>query len=62
MQASNSYLQAFALWLGITAIIYLLLLVVFAALHITFPAFLHISVSVLSSGYLVYRFLAPRLG
>jgi membrane protein implicated in regulation of membrane protease activity len=55
-------MQAFLLWLGLTTIIYLFLLVLFASLKIEFPGFLHVTVSVLSSGYLVYRFLAPRLG
>ena len=59
---SNTYVQTLLLGLGVAALIYLFLLVVFAALHLQFPAFLHISVSILSAGYLVYRFLMPRLG
>jgi threonine/homoserine/homoserine lactone efflux protein len=59
---SNTYVQTLMLGLGIAAMIYLLLWVLFAALNLQFPQFLHISVSVLGSGYLVYKFLMPRLG
>jgi hypothetical protein len=59
---SNTYVQTALLGLGIAALIYLLLLVVFAALNIPFPQFLHLTVSILSAGYIVYRFLMPRLG
>ena len=59
---SNTYVQTLLLGLGIATLIYLLLLVIFATLHLQFPTFLHITVSVLSAGYIVYRFLMPRLG
>lgn len=59
---SNTYFQMALSWLGIATLLYLFLLILFGALKIEFPQFLHVTVSALTSGYLVYRFLGPRLG
>ena len=58
----DHYIRLTMLGVGIAALIYVFLLVVFMALGIEFPTFLHVSVSVLGSGYLVYRFLLRRIG
>ena len=62
MYELGHYGRLFALWLGISALIYILLYLVFMVMEIEFPTFLHVSVSVLGSGYLVYKFLLRRVG
>ena len=56
------YGRLFALWLGISALIYIFLFLLFMALGIQFPTFMHVTVSLLGSGYLVYKFLLRRIG
>lgn len=58
----NRYVRITILWAFMTALIWLAIYFIFLALKAEFPAFLHMSVSMLGAGYVVYRFFAQRIG
>lgn len=62
LMMNNRYVQLTLLWLGIAAIIYIVLYLIFLALGFSLPTGLQIMVSALASGYLVYRFFEQRIG
>lgn len=61
MQTNNRYVQLGALTIGLAVLFWLILFLIFAALHVNFPIGLEILLAVLGSGILVYKFFAQRV-
>lgn len=62
MDLNNRYLRLSLLGLFLAILIYLLIWTIFKVIDLEgFPVFLHLTVSVLGAGYLVYQFFYDRI-
>lgn len=62
MDMNNRYLRMALLGLVIAVLLYLVIWLILSAIGLKdFPQFMHVSVSVLAAGYLVYQFLGDRI-
>ncbi len=59
---NNRYVRLVALTVGVSTLIYALLWTIFMVIGLEdFPALLHVGLSLLGGGLLVYKFLAGRV-
>lgn len=58
----NRYVKLALLTVGLAAIIYIVVYLIFMALGLALPVELQIFVSILAAGYVVYQYFAQRIG